>query len=171
MKFNRIHIIGGPGSGKSYMGKKLAKKFKCQHFDLDDIRMREDDTDYSKTRTEAESRKILRKLTRRKKWIFEGVYSDWVDTVFNKADRIIVLKPRKYLKALRIIKRMLKVRIGLLKRKKSSLKHFYGFLKWGYHFDKNDLLEIEKRLKKHKKKVRYFNKADIAIKYILRNNK
>lgn len=33
----KIHIIGGSGSGKSYICEKISKKFNIPHFDLDDI--------------------------------------------------------------------------------------------------------------------------------------
>jgi adenylate kinase family enzyme len=31
----KIHIIGGPGSGKSFLAEQLSKEFGIQHYDLD----------------------------------------------------------------------------------------------------------------------------------------
>lgn len=33
----KIRIIGGAGSGKSYLAKKLSEKFNISHYDLDEI--------------------------------------------------------------------------------------------------------------------------------------
>ncbi|MFH0701512.1 MAG: hypothetical protein V2A62_03685 [Candidatus Woesearchaeota archaeon] len=37
LKINKIHIIGGPGSGKSYAAKRLSQLLKIPHFDLDEL--------------------------------------------------------------------------------------------------------------------------------------
>lgn len=33
----KIHIIGGPGSGKTYLAEKLSKELGIQHYDLDEL--------------------------------------------------------------------------------------------------------------------------------------
>ena len=33
----KIHIVGGPGSGKSFLAKKLSRELGIPHYDLDDI--------------------------------------------------------------------------------------------------------------------------------------
>lgn len=35
--YMKIHIIGGSGTGKTYLAKKLSEKFNIPHFDLDDL--------------------------------------------------------------------------------------------------------------------------------------
>ena len=37
MKFGKIHIIGGPGSGKSYMAKLISNQINIKNYNLDDI--------------------------------------------------------------------------------------------------------------------------------------
>ena len=37
MKYRKIHIIGGPGSGKSYIAKKLSTLYNIKAYDLDDL--------------------------------------------------------------------------------------------------------------------------------------
>ncbi|MGB8451549.1 MAG: hypothetical protein WCD89_04380 [Anaerocolumna sp.] len=33
----KIHIIGGSGTGKTYVSEKISKQYKIPHFDLDNI--------------------------------------------------------------------------------------------------------------------------------------
>lgn len=33
----KIHIIGGPGSGKTFLAEKLSSQFWIPHYDLDDL--------------------------------------------------------------------------------------------------------------------------------------
>jgi adenylate kinase family enzyme len=37
MQYRKIHIVGGPGSGKSYIARRLSTLYNINSYDLDDI--------------------------------------------------------------------------------------------------------------------------------------
>ena len=163
----KIHIIGSAGSGKSYGAKKLSKLLKIPHYDLDDIYWHKKDTDYTLKEDLAKVKKELNRIVKGKDWVIEGAYSAWTDASFKRADIIIILKPHRYIRTLRLIKRTIKGRLGIIKRKRETLKEIFEFLRFNHMWEKNKLLTLEERLEKHRKKVYYFNLADDAIKYVM----
>jgi adenylate kinase family enzyme len=165
MKFNRFHIVGGPGSGKSYAAKKLSAILNIPFYDLDDIFWHEKDIDYTKVMPEKERDAKLKNIIKQKKWIIEGSYGSWTDPSFKKADQIIIIKPNRYLRALRIAKRNIKAKLKIIDRKTESLKSFFKFLKWNHLYDGNNLLNLEKKINKYDYKILYFKKADYMISY------
>ena len=164
-KFNRFHIVGGPGSGKSYAAKKLSVLLNIPFYDLDDIFWHKADIDYTKTIPEKARDAKLKNIIKQKKWIIEGSFGSWTDPSFKKADRIIILKPNRYLRALRIAKRDIKAKFKITNRKAESLKSFFKFLKWNHLYDKDNLLKLEEKLEKYNDKILYFKKADQIISY------
>ena len=74
------------------------------------------------------------------------MYFSWCGRCFEDADKIYVLDMPKYLYKFRIIKRMVKRKLGLEKGKKETLKSVYNLLKWTDKFQKQNLPEIKKML-------------------------
>lgn len=169
MIIKRIHIIGGPGSGKSYASKLLSHSLKIPYYDLDDLYWDRKSKKYGIKTPENVRDAHLKKILKKNKWINEGVYYEWVYSSFSKADIIIVLKPGVYTRAWRILKRFFLRKFGLIKTKKESLKDLIKLLKWNHSFDNTWLISAENSIKKFKIKTKYFNKADSAIEYILKN--
>jgi adenylate kinase family enzyme len=102
LKISRIHIIGDPASGKTYLAKLLSKKLKIKHYDLDDITHRKDGS----KRDKEERRKLLHKVCVEKRWIIEGAYThSWISEALKKSNVIIWLDLPIGLTALRLIKR------------------------------------------------------------------
>ena len=116
----RIYILGGPGSGKTYIANILSKQLKitltrpsrrvngmekcahprtevrglCRHFFIKPFDL--DDIafeiKYTKRRSEEECAKILKRICSEKRWIIEGAYtSPWVHDALQKSDIIILL--------------------------------------------------------------------------------
>lgn len=52
MRYRKIHIIGGPGSGKTFSADKLSKMHNIPTYDLDDIFWDRATNDYRKRATE-----------------------------------------------------------------------------------------------------------------------
>lgn len=101
---DKIHILGGPGSGKSYLAGKLSERLDVPHTDLDGLVWGKD----FGTRTSSEEREAnLRRITASDKWIIEGAYcSDWVRPSFEAADVILRLDMERSLQIVRLLRRL-----------------------------------------------------------------
>lgn len=105
--FNRIAIVGGPGTGKTTLGRQLAKQL--------DIPLIETDDDIDKYSWNAHARAMVTKCTAMDKFIIEGVivasalraglvvdYSIWLPTV-HRHDKPTTNKQRSLAKAVRTV--------------------------------------------------------------------
>lgn len=85
----KIHILGGPGSGKSYLAQLVAKELRNPVLDLDNIFWDNRDNSYDIT-SEPEKRDLaLSKFLAQESWVVEGVYYRWLEDSFKQADHII----------------------------------------------------------------------------------
>lgn len=73
----KIHIIGGPGSGKSFLAEKLSKELGISHFDLDDLQWDNKSASYGIKRSPDERDRLLNDVLSHNDWIIEGVYYAW----------------------------------------------------------------------------------------------
>ncbi|MDO7908406.1 DNA topology modulation protein FlaR [Paenibacillus sp. JX-17] len=87
----RIHIIGGSGSGKSYISELLSEKLRIPHYDLDDIFWDYQSNEYGVRTPEDERDRRLREIISLDSWITEGVHRSWVGPSLAAADKIVVL--------------------------------------------------------------------------------
>ena len=87
----KIHIIGGSGSGKTYLAENLSKKYGIRHYDLDDLQWDNDADTYGVKRSKEERGELLEEILKEPEWIIEGVYYKWVSEAFAAADVIYVL--------------------------------------------------------------------------------
>lgn len=152
MSYKKIHIIGGPGSGKTYLGKKLSQNLKIKHMDLDDLHWNNSPDNYDIKRNTQERNQKLTNILKNNSWIIEGVYYKWTENSFNQSDLIIILKPHALICNLRIIKRFIWKKLKFIKnKKKETLKETIKLLKWSYKYKK----EISFFYKNFKKKYNY----------------
>lgn len=86
----RVHILGGPGSGKTTLAQCLSARLQIPHYDLDKISM------------EQESPITI---AERSQWITEGVYLISTEPMLYYADCIVLLTPSWPVAAWRIIYR------------------------------------------------------------------
>ena len=104
----KIHIIGGPGSGKTWLAQNLSKKYNVLTYDLDNI-FWDRNTDRYGIKASSEKRDVeLKKILNRDSWIIEGVYHSWLKDSFHACDLILVLKPSPILRDIRIVRRFAK---------------------------------------------------------------
>lgn len=99
----RIHIIGGPGSGKTTLAGRLAARTGSPAIDLDRIGYGE----HGEKRSLAERRAAVAKIAPEPAWITEGIYLWWTDELLHWADVILWLDPPWRVAARRIVTRHL----------------------------------------------------------------
>lgn len=149
----KIHIIGGSGSGKTFLANQLSKEYGIEHYDLDDLQWDNAAKSYGVKRNADERRAMLQDILKNEQWIIEGVYYKWCKQCFADADEIYLLQVPKRVYTYRIIKRFIKRKFGLEKGKKESLKSLVDLIKWADSYEKNDMVEIKKILEPYMDKV------------------
>lgn len=80
----KIHILGGPGSGKTTLARKIAAAINIPHYDLDVIG-RQFGTDGAAHVENAIA------ISRQPTWITEGVYLLFIDPLLHEADQIVLI--------------------------------------------------------------------------------
>ena len=149
----KIHIIGCSGTGKTYLARKLSKKYNIQHYDLDDIQWANSADGYGLKMPVNKREELLKQILSQESWIIEGVYYAWVTESFQRADVIYVLDIPSYIYKYRIIMRFIKRKLGIEKGKKETFKSVYNLLKWTNKYQNNNLKEIKKILEQYVSKV------------------
>ncbi|MBR3003478.1 MAG: DNA topology modulation protein FlaR [Lachnospiraceae bacterium] len=142
----KIHIIGGPGSGKTYLAEKLSKELGIRHYDLDELQWDNNSDSYGVKRKPAERDRLLADVLKKNDWIIEGVYYAWCQQCFYDADKIYVLSVPRYKYRYRIIRRFVRRKLGLEPGKKETLKSLSQLLKWADKYQQVNLVEIRKLL-------------------------
>lgn len=149
----KIHIIGGPGSGKTFLAEKLSKKLGIPHYDLDEFQWDNQSDSYGVKRNPDERDRLLANVLNHKDWIIEGVYYAWCQQCFADADKIYVLNVPRHQYQYRIIRRFIRRKLGLEKGKKETLKSLSQLLKWADKYQQVNLVEIRKLLLPYSNKV------------------
>jgi adenylate kinase family enzyme len=91
--FQRIHIIGGPGSGKSYAARHLSHRLGMSAYDLDDLFWDRAAQSYGGRAPAVDRDARLVAITQQEAWVIEGAYYRWLKPSFERADIIFVLYP------------------------------------------------------------------------------
>lgn len=95
---------------------------------------------------------MLNEIIHKEEWIIEGTHYKWGLESFRKADLIFIIRPNRFLRDLRVIRRFIKTRIGIEEwNYKQSLKNLYQMIFiWNRGYDKegmNYVLEITNEVK------------------------
>lgn len=168
----KIHMIGGPGSGKTYIAAKLSKMLGVPKHDLDSI-FWDQDSEYFGSQTPPVKRvEMLKKVLSEDKWIIEGVYYSWLEESFRQADYIFVFKTNVFVRDWRIVKRFILRKAKLAPSpRKENLKTLIDFLKWNHQYDGNNLVEAIKLMKPYKDKVIILTKSEDVFKLFVKRKK
>lgn len=100
----KVHIIGGPGAGKTSLSLKLAAFLDCEILHLDDIAYQNRNFDKPTSREYRLAQ--VSSFTKRKSWIVEGVYFSWVGSSFKHCDKIVFIASDKLQRKNNILKRL-----------------------------------------------------------------
>ena len=98
----KIRIIGCSGSGKTYLAKRLSKKYNIPSFDLDDIQWDNSQNSYGVKMPIEKRGQMLNDILQYSDWIIDGVYYAWVQKSFEDADVIYVLDIKICLQSLEV---------------------------------------------------------------------
>ncbi|HVO88073.1 MAG TPA: DNA topology modulation protein FlaR [Casimicrobiaceae bacterium] len=132
----RIHLIGGPGSGKSYAAGKLSARFGVPAYDLDELFWERPTVRAERAVRERE----LAAIVARDGWIIEGVYYGWLAPSFSAADIIIALTPSIAIRQWRVIMRYWRWKIGEMPPNKDpSWTGLWELLQWNRSHDAEHL--------------------------------
>lgn len=162
----RIHIIGGSGTGKTYLAKRLSVKFNIPHFDLDDLFWDNTSSQYGVKMPVDKRNNMLNDILRKRDWIIEGVYYDWLDESFKEADTIVLLDIPKSVCRFRIICRFLKRKIGVESAKQETITSLINLLKWTNKFQNRNLPQIYAKLNNYTEKTRVLHRKREVNNYI-----
>ena len=149
----KIFIIGGPGSGKTFLAKKLSAEYGIPHYDLDDLFWDNTAAVYGTKRDPIERDALLNRILAENDWIIEGVYYAWCERCFAEADSIRFLNVPRRVYRRRIIRRFIRRKLGMEKGKKETLGSLRDLLKWADRYQEKNAVEIAKILRAYSEKV------------------
>jgi adenylate kinase family enzyme len=149
----KIHIVGGPGSGKSYLAAKLSRELDIEHHDLDDIFWDHRIKGYGKKSDAMYRDEKLAIILTGDCWIIEGSYYKWLDQSFQESDVIVLLVPPTWLRQWRIFVRFVKRSLGLIPSKGETISNFFELALWNQKFNNDNQIRIEKFIEKYESKI------------------
>lgn len=149
----KIHIIGGPGSGKTFLAETLSAQLGIPHYDLDALQWDSNALRYGTKRDAQERDALLLEILQKDDWIIDGVYYAWCGQCFQDADRIYLLSVPRHQYRYRIIRRFVRRKLGIEAGKKETLKSLVALLKWADKYQRTNLAEIRKILEAYPDKV------------------
>jgi adenylate kinase family enzyme len=139
----RIHIVGGPGSGKTTLARQIADRIKTQYFELDKIGYEGD----SGSQRSLELRLFdVKQIANQPSWVTEGIYLNWTKDLMEAADAIVWLDLPWRIAGWRMFRRHLKAEIHRNNRHPGWRK-LYKFMQWSQqYYDKaaplNEIISI-----------------------------
>jgi adenylate kinase family enzyme len=144
----RIHIIGGPGSGKSVAASALAKVYHVEPTDLDQLFWDRSAAEYGVKVRSADRDQTLARVLERPSWIIEGVYYSWVESSLQAADVILIMTVPPWRRDCRIVSRFVRRRLGFEASKRESLSDLWRLLAWNHAYDRNNLTFARETLRR-----------------------
>lgn len=106
----KIYIMGSTGSGKTYLSKKLSKKYNIKSYELDKIVY--DQSNLTKKRSDKEIEETFLKIINSSSWIIEDIGRKRFIKGRQKADKIYYIKISKLKTYKQMIKRWFMQRKG-----------------------------------------------------------
>ena len=124
----RVHVTGGPGSGKTTLTRRIAQILDAPLCDLDVLLIEVGD---DIARLVADGRAA--DISRQEAWVSEGVYFGWTQPLLDRADLIVCLDTPWLVALCRIISRHVKAEVSRDNRF-PGWRRFLRFLRWSYRY-------------------------------------
>ena len=115
---------------------------------------------YGAKASEIERDARLTQLVQQDAWIIEGVYYSWVEQSFNRAEVIGVLRPPVLLRDVRILKRFVQRKLGLVSTKRERLIDLYRLILWNHRYQAINLPSALESIKDYGSKSLLCSSAD-----------
>ncbi|MGV3531299.1 MAG: AAA family ATPase [Chthoniobacteraceae bacterium] len=135
----RIHIVGGPGSGKSTYARRLAARFSAPIFSLDDLYWDQTASGYCTRADPSQRDSRLMQIVEQDKWIVEGVYHAWLSPSFQMADTIIALTVNVWIRDYRLLKRFLARKCNHTEVRRETVGDLWRLMRWNHIYDSEQL--------------------------------
>lgn len=137
----KIRIIGGCGSGKTYIAQLISVNLGIPHIQTDNLVWNRSNN--SKYPDEVRDR-LLAEVLRSEAWIIEGVHYRWGYNSFQEADYIFIIRNHWLTQDLRTIKRFVATRLGLeASNYTQRLNNLFVMLFiWNRNFRREDMKHI-----------------------------
>ena len=126
----RIHIIGGPGSGKTTLARQAAARLGAPCYELDVVGY---EGGAGAERPLEVRLADVRQIAMQPAWVTEGIFLGWTDELFKAADRIVWLDLPWRLVGWRIFLRHVKAELRGNNRHSGWLK-LYRFMQWSRRY-------------------------------------
>lgn len=134
---HRIHIVGGPGSGKTTLARELGTLLDIPVYELDEVAFVGPDFD---DRPPGERQARVEAIAQRKEWITEGIFVSWTDHLVEEADIVIWLDHITWVQAIRrIVHRFAQLAWHDACRQR-RIREFFRFRDYARHF--SQLIEV-----------------------------
>ncbi|MBN3161962.1 hypothetical protein H5A40_03255 [Pectobacterium brasiliense] len=158
----KIHIIGGPGSGKTVLARNIASRLNCGILHLDDVAYCNGNYDMPTMRKHRLAE--VSRFTKYKAWVIEGVYFSWAGSGFKHCDKIFYLSVDKNIRKENILKKLEErfyLSVDDFEKQKARL------LKANAEYDKLFDERISGFLKRFEDKVVVLNEIDLDVRELL----
>src|SRR5262245_30257020 len=139
MRQPRIHIIGGPGSGKSFVAAELSRHLAVPAYDLDDLFWDSSAERYGVRAGDEDRDRRLAAIIAQDGWIIEGVYYGWLAPSFDAADVIIELSPSIWIRHWRVVRRFVRRTLRRDGSKRETVVDLWRLLRWSHAYDRRHL--------------------------------
>ena len=136
----RIHIIGGAGSGKTTLACKIGTHFGIPFYDLDEVGY---EGGFGVKRSRDVRLADLKRITAQPEWITEGGSVLWTEELLKKADTIVWLDLPWRIRRWRIITRHIKADLVRNNRHAGYL-NLYRFYRISREYDRDPTIFVPK---------------------------
>lgn len=126
----RIYIIGGPGSGKTTLAKRVAQQLTLPCYEMDQIGW---ENGFGAFRAEEVRLHEVQEIAQQDDWVAEGWFSPWTDALAQRAEQIVWLDLPWRVARWRIISRHMRASLAGT-NKHRGLRKLYQFLVYAKHY-------------------------------------